>query len=303
MISFSIYGSISVADQSSAVSGQYSTIGTGAAASGMGNAYMGMAQDAVAIFWNPAGIENISKEDTSYSLFFSHNQWLMSTIVDSFSVATNVKNIGAFAAGFSYFNSGEMERYTMTTQGEPIDMNSTFSTYAFNGNISYANHLDKDVDFGITMKYYLDVMDGSSLSTIAFDAGVRYFVSALKGLSINLVATNFGGEFDGYTISKEVTLAALYNFNIADWGFNAEYDLVGQLNNNAVNRIGLEVITPYLILLRAGYFTENDIIDSGFRDISFGAGLNINSKYNVDFSYEPYGELGNAYKLSFGAAF
>jgi len=65
MISFSIYGSISVADQSSAVSGQYSTIGTGAAASGMGNAYMGMAQDAVAIFWNPAGIENISKEDTS----------------------------------------------------------------------------------------------------------------------------------------------------------------------------------------------------------------------------------------------
>jgi hypothetical protein len=299
----SIFASLGVPDNSSVVSGLYSTVGVGAAASGMGNAYLGSAQDAVAIFWNPAGIENIQKEDNSYSLFFSHNQWLMSTIIESLSVATKFKDIGAFAVGFSYFNSGEMERYGIDESGHPIDLNSTFSTYAFNGDISYANKLDRDVDFGVTFKYYLDDMDGSVANAIAFDLGVRYFVPIVKGLSFDLVATNFGGEFNGYTMSKEVSFAALYNFAVADWGVNAEYDLVGRLNNTAVNRFGLEIKSPYLLILRAGYYTEDDIIDSGFKDISFGLGMLVNSKYNVDFSFEPYGELGNAFKLSFGADF
>jgi hypothetical protein len=299
----SIFASLGVPDNSSVVSGLYSTIGVGAAASGMGNAYLGSAQDAVAIFWNPAGIENIQKEDNSYSLFFSHNQWLMSTIIESLSFATKVKDIGAFAVGFSYFNSGEMERYGIDEAGHPIDLNSTFSTYSFNGNISYSNKLDRDVDFGVTFKYYLDDMDGSVADAIAFDLGVRYFVPIVKGLSFDLVATNFGGEFNGYTMSKEVSFAALYKFAVADWGVNAEYDLVGRLNNIAVNRFGLEIKCPYLLILRAGYFTEDDAIDSGFKDISFGLGMVVNSKYNVDFSFEPYGELGNAFKLSFGADF
>jgi hypothetical protein len=303
LVSCSIFASLTVTDNSSVVSGLYSTIGNGAAASGMGNAYMGMAQDAVALFWNPAGIENMKKEDNSYNLFFSHNQWLMSTIIDSLSVATKVKDVGTFAAGFSYFNSGEMERYTTDDAGHPIDMNTTFSTYALNLNIAYANQLDKDVDFGVTVKYFLDDMDGSAVNAVAFDLGVRYFVPIIKGLSFDLVATNFGGEMSGFTISKEMTFAGLYNFSIADWGFNAEYDLVGRLNNSPENRFGLEVKTPYLIVLRAGYYTEDDLIDSGFKDISFGLGLLVNSKYNIDFSFEPYGELGTAYKLSFGASF
>jgi hypothetical protein len=55
--------------------------------------------------------------------------------------------------------------------------------------------------------------------------------------------------------------------------------------------------------LRAGYQTDDTDVTTGFKGFTFGAGLNLENKYNVDFSFEPYGELGNSFKLSLGADF
>ena len=96
---------------------------------------------------------------------------------------------------------------------------------------------------------------------------------------------------------------ALYTFNLENWIFSVDYDAVARLRNSAINRIGLEVKTPFLLTLRTGYFTDNTVVNNGFKNVTIGVGINVNQKYTVDFSYEPYGDLGNVYKASFGADF
>ena len=285
------------------VSARDEAIGAGAAASGMGNAYIGAAQDAVSIFWNPAGMVSLDKSEHPYNMFFSHNMWLMNGMVDSLSVAKGFKNIGVFGAAVSYYNSGDMDKYGITDNGAPVNLNSKFSNYAVTAILSYANSLDPNIDFGINAKLIEDTIDTDSMAAFAFDLGLRYNFSYVKGLSINLVAKDFGGQFGNTVILKQVSLGLLYAFSIEDWNFKAEYDLTGVLRDNAINRAGIEVKTPYLVVLRAGYFSDNTGLTSGFRNFSFGAGLELNKMYNIDFSIEPYGELGNAYKMSFGADF
>ncbi len=292
-----------IPDVSSGVSGKFSTINTGAAASGMGNAYIGASIDAVSIFWNPAGLENMKKKEDEWSMYFSHNMWLNTITIDSLSVAKSVKNIGVFAAAISYFGAGDMENYGIDYASNPVDLNRTFSSYTIIGSIAYANNLDNNIDFGVVMNYFYDSIASSPANAVSFDLGLRYFFTPLKGLSFNLVAKNWGGQLGGDTMDKEVSFGALYTTEIEKWVISAEYDLVGKIRNTALQNFGLEFKTPYLFTFRTGYFTDNNIVDAGFKHISFGVGLNVNQKYTIDFSFEPYGELGNVYKSSFGADF
>lgn len=294
---------INADDNSSGISGKFSTIGTGAAAAGMGNAYLGASVDSVAIFWNPAGLANMKKKETEWNMFFSHNMWLMTTNIDSISVAKNIKNIGVFAAALSYFGTGDMETYGLDYASNPVNLGGTFSAYTVMASVAYANTLDRDIDYGIVAKYFYDCIAASPDHAFAFDLGLRYFFSPLKGLSFNLAAKNFGGQLGGDTMDKEVSFGILYATEIEKWGLTAAYDLVGKVRNTALHRIGIEIKTPYFATLRAGYFTDNTLIENGFKNISFGLGVNIDNRYTIDFAFEPYGDLGNAYKTSFGADF
>lgn len=294
---------INAPDDSSGISGKYSTISIGAAAAGMGNAYLGASTDSVSIFWNPAGLANMKRKENEWNMFFAHNMWLMNMTIDNISVAKSFKNIGVFAAAVSYFGAGEMDNYGIDSSSNPVNLNRTFSAYTVMGSIAYANTLDKDLDFGVVMKYFYDSIADSPVNALAFDLGLRYFFQPLKGLSLNLVAKNFGGQLGGYIMDKEISFGALYTFEIEKWLLSVDYDLVGKLRNSAIQRVGLEVRTPYYVTLRAGYFTDNNIVDNGFRNISFGIGASLDKKYTIDFSFEPYGDLGNVYKTSFGADF
>ncbi|MEI7542803.1 MAG: PorV/PorQ family protein [bacterium] len=290
-------------DDSAGLSGKYATIGIGAAASGMANAYLGASVDAVSIFWNPAGLANMKRKENQWNMFYAHNVWLMSMSIDSLSVAKSFQKFGVVAAAISYFGAGQMDNYGVDYADNPVDLNRTFSAYTITGSIAYANSLDNNIDYGVVMNYFYDNISSSPANALAFDFGVRYFFSPLKGLSFNLVAKNLGGLLGVYTIDKELAFGALYTFNLENWIFSVDYDAVARLRNSAINRIGLEVKTPFLLTLRTGYFTDNTVVNNGFKNVTIGVGINVNQKYTVDFSYEPYGDLGNVYKASFGADF
>ena len=290
-------------DDSSAVSGKYTTMSIGAAASGMGNAYLGASKGAVSIYWNPAGIAGIKNNESEWNMFFAHNMALMNMTIENIAVAKSFKDAGVFAASVSYYGSDSMDMYSIDSGSNPVDLNRTFRAYAAGGSIAYANTLDKDIDYGITAKYFYDNIADDSTSVIAFDIGLRYFFSPLKGLSFNIAAKNLGGQLGGDTMDKEVGFGALYTADIEKWIVTAAYDVIGKIRNVALHRAGLEIKTPYYVTLRSGYFSDNNLIESGFSNVTFGLGINIDQKYAVDFSFEPYGELGNTYKTSFSADF
>ncbi len=286
----------------STVSALYSQVGVGAAGAGMANAYTGACNDSTSVFWNPAGLASMKKNEKDWNMFFAHNVWLADSMIDNLSVAKSFKNYGVVGLGVSYYNAGGMDYYEISSSGEPVDLNRKFSVYSIGVNLAYSNALDKDIDFGVTLKYLLDVIDNDAANAFSFDLGLRYNFQPLKGLSFNLVARNFGGQLSDFIMAKGLTLGLLYSLQLENWNVAAAYDIEGNVRSAAVHRIGIEVKSPYMFTLRCGYFTYANSSVSGFKNISTGIGMNLDDKH-IDFAYEPYGDLGNVFKVSFGSNF
>ncbi len=282
-------------DDSSSVAAKYLDLTIGAAGAGMGNAYIGLAKDASSIFWNPAGLSNMQRVSYDWNIFVSHNIWLMDTMADNISLAKKFNKIGVFGLGLIYFNSGTIEKYDIDENNKYVEK-GTFTPYALTGILSYSNSMDKDIDFGINLKYILDNIDNSMLYTFSFDIGIRYF-SPVKNLNFSIVAKNFGGRLGDFVLAKELSFATAYSFEINDFILNLDFDICGKINNNPVYRFGVEFKTPYLLILRTGYRTDNSLIKEGFKDINFGIGIDSDGKM-IDISFEPYGELGNSLQIS-----
>ena len=148
----------------------------------------------------------------------------------------------------------------------------------------------------------MDSIDGDVAHAYGVDLGARYFFPPIKGVSFNIVAKNFGGKMGEFVLARELAFSVLYTLTVSDITFTVDYDVIGKISNYPLHRAGIEVKLPYIVTLRAGYQTDNTTITEGFKDFTFGVGLNISDKF-IDFAYEPYGDLGNAYKVSFGGDF
>lgn len=297
-----IYADIDVVekyDDSANVSAKYLNLKAGAQGAGMGNAYIGMANNAISIFWNPAGLANMLKTSGDWNFFINHNIWIMDMMADNIAIAKKFEKIGVFGLAISYFNAGQIEKYDIDNNNKYVERGN-FSPYSLIGTLSYSNKMDRDIDYGINLKYILDNIDNSILYTFAFDIGVRYF-SPIKNLLFNVVAKNFGGRLSEFILSKELSFAAVYSFYINDFLLSAEADICGIVNNYPIYNFGIEVKTPSILVLRAGYHTTNSFAD-GFKEISFGIGIEMEEK-NVDISFEPYGEFGNSLQISISGSF
>lgn len=290
-------------DNSSIVSAKYLDFGVSAAAAGMGNAYIGVVQNAESIYWNPAGLCKMQKNDKNWNLYFSHNVWFQDVMASDIAIAKHIKKIGVFAFGATYINAGSIQRSDIDSLGNPVLRNDeTYSPYSLIFNIAYAGKLEEDLDAGINVKYILDNIDGNLSQTSAFDLGLRYSFPYLNGLSFNLISKNFGGRLNEFILTKEISFAVSYIFNLSDFIITLDWDIVGKVANNPLQRIGVQIETPFMFVIRAGYQTDNTTIDEGFKNFTLGFGIKLSDKY-ADFAYEPYGDIGNVYKVSFGGDF
>jgi len=282
------------------VSGKYLEIPSGAAASGMGNAYICTAEDAQAFFWNPAGTRAMLEKGADSSFFVSHNSWIQDMAVEQLSAVKSFGKAGVFGAGVFYFSGGEMTRTKIDSDGN-FTIDGKYSPFALSGGVSYSNTLEKNIDYGVALKYIYDSIDSSASHSMSFDLGFLYR-TPLEGLKAAITAKNFGGQFKSSVLGKEISLGASYTIDISGYKPTLEYNVCGKLENNALHRAGLEIKTPYLVTLRAGYQTDNSKETSGLRGITFGAGIDLTGKY-IDAAFEPMGDSGNSIKVSFGGTF
>lgn len=147
-------------------------------AAGMGNAGVALADNAYAVFWNPAGLGR--QEGTEVS--FTHAPWLPALGADlSFEYLAakhSLGRAGTLGAHVTYFNLGEQIR--TNSEGENL---GTFRSYEIAAGLSYGRQV---------------------LPSLAVGAGARYVYSSLTGNS------DVGGQatFPGKTFG--VDLGAIY---------------------------------------------------------------------------------------------
>ena len=269
-------------------------VGVGARGLGMGGAYTALADDADAIYWNPAGLAQVEKHEFQAS----DSELAQNTREGFFSYAQTVP-IGTLAAGVTYLNEGTLE-------GRDAQGHSTAGFKAADTALAGAFARKTDlVDLGGSVKLIQSHIGSAQATTFGVDLGARKHLGRVV-LGAALRNAGPGMKFDSETddLPMRLALGAAYKF-AGGHALTAELADAPRAGGVDVG-FGGEYQALKAVFLRAGYTTQSAIAGgSGFdaaRGLTLGLGLR-NEKWSLDYAVLPTGELRRSHRFSLGARF
>jgi hypothetical protein len=153
----------------------------GARPQGLGGAYTAIADDANAVYWNPAGLARVEHRDIT----FMH--WLFADVSDVMvDYIAFAQPLGTGTLGLSWTRQG-------ATLEEGADKSeSTMSVNTFM--VSYGMPIGEHVALGVTLDRTLVTSRAPTNGELAFDAGILYKPLDNTHWTIGFNAKNLGGE-------------------------------------------------------------------------------------------------------------
>lgn len=274
-------------------------IGVSARATAMGEAQVATTNDSSSIYWNPAGLVRIEKGD----LTFTHNEWLVDTRYEFFSIGYSLGRLGTFGGGLSYLSYGDIAGYD--EMGNPTGIFSAKDMAVY---LSYARSLFTDIHVGANFKYIQQKIGSESGSAYAGDLGVLYD-TPLKGLCVGFSGANMGTELKFINESAKLPIVMrggfAYTLPIPGENFSllAAFDLVKPQGNRLQYNLGTELTVINTILIRLGYKGNTDL-----EEYSTGVGVSHDLGgigLRVDYSYSTISEadFGDAHRITLGLGF
>ncbi len=310
------------------VAAPFLTISQGARATGMGSAFVAIADDPSTIFWNPAGLARLNQN----GFVVEHTEWIADLKYNFGAAAINIGSFGTLGVSFIASDYGEMN---VTTIEEPNGTGETFSVNDIAFSIAWAINLTDNFSIGFNPKVIYQSIWNMSDYAFAIDMGIIYN-TPFKGITLGMAITNFGSKMNLMGTSGVV----LHDPNLGSTGNNGRipaelqtdsWDLplgfkVG-ISYNAIDNedhklilavdashpnndyeslnIGGEYVFNGIFSIRGGYKSllltdseESFTIGAGFRQNLFG---NININFN--YSYSDFGRLSEVQKFSIGVNF
>ena len=165
---------------------QFLKIEVGARSISMGGAFVSLADDATAIYWNPAGIARLERN----AVAFSHAYWLAETNHDFAGLVIKIGDQHAIGLSYTSLTMPDMAvRDVFYQEGT----GEYFSASDIALGISYAINITQDFSIGFTGKYINQNIWHMNASSLAFDAGVRYS-TPFEGLELGMSISNIGGK-------------------------------------------------------------------------------------------------------------
>lgn len=281
-------------------------IGVGARSLAMGGAFTAAADDATAVYWNPAAMTRVRRR----SVALMHQAYIDSSYFESGAYVQNEDRLGAFGAGVEYFSAGRLKQ----TDAAGADIGSLFP-YDLALHWSYA-YLFKDSSFAPALDGYalggsIKLVNSRIVNTAsagAIDLGVLSPAYRDGRLRLAFSALNLGGDTVAFGGNKEplpviLRLGAAYRL-AEDWLETFELGL--PQNDRPYAALGFEhtvtTIAEWGLAARAGYNTQTLGSIDGFTGFSMGFGLGAKDG-SVDYAFVPYGGLGSAHRLSLSVNF
>ncbi|MBN2091030.1 PorV/PorQ family protein [candidate division KSB1 bacterium] len=303
-------------------------IGAGARAIGMGGAFVGTANDASALYWNPGGISRLSRAE----VILVHTEWLADLQYEFAGAVLPLNRFGTLGFSLTALHIGEMK---VTTIDYPQGTGELFSANDLSLAVSYGISLTDRFSIGFTGKYIHQQIWKESAQGMALDIGTL-FITGFHNMRIGASLTNFGTDMrmagDDLLVyydldpnkmgNNERTFAELktdswplpltFQAGIAIDLLKNEMnqltlaiDAVHPSDNTESLHIGVEYGLHNWFFLRGGYR------DLFLRDteggLTLGGGVIArflgNFQVKVDYAYADFGRLENVHRFSMGIIF
>jgi len=270
-------------------------IGVGAKAVGMGESYVAAADDVYAAYWNPAGLSHV---ETS-QLGFMHNEWFEGIRYEFLGYVHPIGDLGTLAGSVSYVSMGDLDK----TDENGKEM-GTFHPYDILMALSFGKRLNQSVSLGVNAKFLREQIDEENAQAFAVDIGGLYFVpgsSLVLGANVQHMGTKMKFVTESFSLPMNLKLGAAYA--MIDGALTLAVDVNQPVDNDMNMGLGIDYKIMGIMSLRAGYtyaLGGNDLgTASGLRA---GVGVAI-TDYKLDYAFVPYGELGQAHRISLLASF
>ncbi len=263
--------------------GAFMSWGAGARSLGMGKAFVSIADDATATYWNPAGLAGITRSE----LTALHSVLWGGTVYDFISYVQPTRGGGTFGfSGTRLFLGGFEGRDAQNrVTHEFEDIQSAYG-------VSYGQKILDTLSIGATLKKMSHTLDDHKSGSYIVDMGALY--SPVDNLSLgmnlqNLLAVTYGTSDDLPIVAR----------------MGLSYRLLRErltLGMDVQSAIGWEMGTP--LHLGAEYWAANFLaLRMGIDPQEFNMGFGLRYEdYGLDYAYASH-ELGGSHRISASITF
>ncbi|MCL4306358.1 UPF0164 family protein [bacterium] len=305
-------------------------IAVGARALGMGGAFTAMADDATALYWNPAGIAGMEK----FSASFVHTDWLTDLRFNVVGAVLPLNNDDAIGAQMTLLSMPDQE-VTTTQQHQQDGAGYFYSAGSMALQLTYGKQFTDRFKLGLSGKYVREWIWHEAAATVALDLGSVYRTD-LNGMRIGIAITNFGGKMqmtgrdlvrfydvdptregnNSRVIANLATdkwpLPLMMRFGLAMEAFQNEkhrmsvaLDAQHPNDNDESINLGSEYAFREQFFVRAGY--RSLFLRDSEEGATLGFGLKFNTRggptFMLDATYEDFGRFDAIYKYSLGIVY
>jgi hypothetical protein len=284
-------------------------IGAGARALGMGSAFTAAADDATALFWNPAGLAGLSSRQVTAM----HTDWITDVRFDHLAYAHPLAGRGTtIGLGVAHLSQGRLD-----SRDENRASRGTFHARDAAVTLGLSRAVRPGTQLGANVKYIDQQIEREKAAGWAVDLGGLQQVS--KTISLGLSVQNLGPSMrfveEGYRLPLSVTGGASWRLTHA---FVTDVDVRHLVYEKKTSvSVGTEFWVMNRIALRSGYLSSlggssgrfvsssesaASRLSSSLTGMHMGLGLKIYSG-QMDYALTPSGEFGSAHRLSLSYRF
>jgi hypothetical protein len=266
-------------------------IGQGARPSGMGGAFVGLADDINCLEWNPAGLTAMPPD--FFDAAFEHVFWLGDVEYEMLSYAQNLgENYGA-GLRFMYRHMPDIDNN--------LDDENRIKVSDYLGSLGYGLQIS-NFSIGVNLKFIVSQMDNEQLAGEAADLGMLISLMENK-MAVGLSIQNLGPDIKSDSLPLNVRGGLGYKDTFGEnkeHSFNASAEIDQPMDNKMSFKIGGEYWYMKTFAVRLGFNQQlgaNDLqSDSMFQRMSVGSSI-CWADLQLDYAFTPYADLGVIHRL------
>jgi hypothetical protein len=278
------------------VGAQFLKIGIGARPIAMGSAFVSIADDATAVYWNPAGVARITRNVVN----INHCDWIHDT---AFSQAAYVFDPHYLPGMFAFhvrslYMPEQLVRTIYKPDGTP---GYTFDNGDVAAGITYARSLTDKFSVGLTFNYIHSTLADVSANAYSFDFGTLYD-TGFQSLRIGMAIQNIGTEME--FLERTAKLPTVFRVGMSMSVYESSQvrvlsaaDFSHPPDNNERANVGTEVGYKDFLYFRGGYGFGYDAEGLAL-GLGFKVPTSLNSEATIDYAFSDMSYLGSIHRIS-----